>query len=508
MVLYFAEWDKKENEVLFDAEEFPSGIIQFILFDDRMDPLSERLIFSKNYTEAKVEFHADKISYAKRENVVSTLSITDSDGNLLHGNLSVAITDDRDIAVDSSNTILSTLLLSSELKGHIENPAYYLQDNTESETALDYLMLTHGWRRYNIPEVAKGNPKSPQIPFEMSQEISGNVKRPVRSRSIANSQVLILLEDGIFSLTSTDENGKFIFTDFEYPESTTYFLRAINNRGNDRVELILDQESFPKMIHAPQSPIFVETGHAPSLANDFMMKAEQRARYDEDMWVIQLGEIEVTAQRIVKKAKPLPASWANSGSDINIGKEEIEKITYRNPSDYISWISLLHFSTGPRSLEMSSEPLLLVDGIPTTKGDIDSQLPVEAIESINVFKYAGTAAFGARGANGVINITTKRGGENNYPERDLSNYIVYTPLGYQQPVDFYSPNYETSEAKYLSIPDFRTTIFWKPDIVVDDAKEATFEFYTSDFPTTYSVVIEGLTTNGQIVRQVEKIRIE
>ena len=38
--------------------------------------------------------------------------------------------------------------------------------------------------------------------------------------------------------------------------------------------------------------------------------------------------------------------------------------------------------------------------------------------------------------------------------------------------------------------------------------EASFDFYTYDFPSMYSVVIEGLTNDGKIVRQVEKIRVE
>ena len=42
------------------------------------------------------------------------------------------------------------------------------------------------------------------------------------------------------------------------------------------------------------------------------------------------------------------------------------------------------------------------------------------------------------------------------------------------------------------------------DVVLTDSGEASFEFYTSDFPTTYSIVIEGLTSDGRIVRQVEK----
>ena len=79
---------------------------------------------------------------------------------------------------------------------------------------------------------------------------------------------------------------------------------------------------------------------------------------------------------------------------------------------------------------------------------------------------------------------------------------------YQEPVEFYSPKYETLEARQAVIPDYRTTIFWKPDIVVSDSEEASFEFYTSDYKTTYSVVIEGITNDGKIIRQVEKIRVE
>ena len=45
-------------------------------------------------------------------------------------------------------------------------------------------------------------------------------------------------------------------------------------------------------------------------------------------------------------------------------------------------------------------------------------------------------------------------------------------------------------------------------MVVSDTGEASFEFYTSDFPTTYSVVIEGLTKDGGMIRQVEKIVVQ
>ena len=136
------------------------------------------------------------------------------------------------------------------------------------------------------------------------------------------------------------------------------------------------------------------------------------------------------------------------------------------------------------------------------------KVSVQEVESIDVFKGPSAYIFGSRGFSGVISITTKKGAPTISSGNKEFNYTVYTPLGYQKPVEFYSPDYETLESKYLTIPDFRTTTFWKPDIVISDSGEASFEFYTSDFPTTYSVVIEGITTDGKIVRQVEKIRIE
>jgi TonB-dependent starch-binding outer membrane protein SusC len=61
---------------------------------------------------------------------------------------------------------------------------------------------------------------------------------------------------------------------------------------------------------------------------------------------------------------------------------------------------------GGGSISQSNEPLILIDGIP---GNI-SDIPADMVESIDVLKDASsTAIFGARGANGVILVTTKRG---------------------------------------------------------------------------------------------------
>ena len=66
---------------------------------------------------------------------------------------------------------------------------------------------------------------------------------------------------------------------------------------------------------------------------------------------------------------------------------------------------------GQRSLKADNEPLFVVDGIPQHAGTpgVLSDLDPRDIARIEVLKDAGaTAAYGARGANGVILIFTRR----------------------------------------------------------------------------------------------------
>jgi len=66
---------------------------------------------------------------------------------------------------------------------------------------------------------------------------------------------------------------------------------------------------------------------------------------------------------------------------------------------------------GNRSLSASNSPLYVVDGIPLSAGGIEVVNPHD-IESIDVLKDASaTAIYGARGANGVVLVTTKKGAD-------------------------------------------------------------------------------------------------
>ena len=112
---------------------------------------------------------------------------------------------------------------------------------------------------------------------------------------------------------------------------------------------------------------------------------------------------------------------------------------------------------GTRSLNASSAPLYVVDGVPLQAGGIETLNPRD-IEAIDILKDASsTAIYGSRGANGVVLITTKRGQEGktqlNYsgtmtfekivdksPAMNASDYITWRRWAYYNSApDKYTP---------------------------------------------------------------------
>ncbi|WP_342990824.1 MULTISPECIES: hypothetical protein [Bacteroides] len=91
------------------------------------------------------------------------------------------------------------------------------------------------------------------------------------------------------------------------------------------------------------------------------------------------------------------------------------------------------------------------------------------------------------------------------PWRYGKTQLTIYPLGYQLPVEFYSPQYSTIQEKESSIPDLRTTLFWNPDIKTDTNGQATFTFYTSDNSGKLSIIVEGITDKGEMIHEMKEI---
>ncbi|HLG39758.1 MAG TPA: TonB-dependent receptor plug domain-containing protein, partial [Chitinophagaceae bacterium] len=155
---------------------------------------------------------------------------------------------------------------------------------------------------------------------------------------------------------------------------------------------------------------------------------------------------------------------------------------------------------GAGTLPGANEPLLIVNGVPAGKFDLN--LNANDVESIDVLKDAtATAIYGSRAANGVIVITSKKY-RNERIRVNLSKEFFYATQPVQSSGAAYTVARKFYAPKYTSLvteerDDFRETIYWNPVVQTDKDGKAIIEFYNSDASTTFRAIAEGIGYNGK-----------
>jgi hypothetical protein len=129
------------------------------LFSDTFEPLAERLVYHGAGANLKVTITPDKKSYAPREPVKLKIRATDARGNPVKANVALAVVDETVLsyADDKSARILARTYLEPELGATaadpIEEPNFYFSDKPEAAAAMDALLATRGYRKFEWRQV-------------------------------------------------------------------------------------------------------------------------------------------------------------------------------------------------------------------------------------------------------------------------------------------------------------------------------------------------------------------
>lgn len=155
-----------------------SGVHQITLFTPQGEILAERLAFCDRGEEIRFAVTRDKRDYAPYEPVTYDFRLTDSNGAPVEGEFSLAIRDaDAEIPTVYAQDLRTNLLLCSELRGFIENPAYYFEKSDSLHRRhLDLLLLTQGYRRYDWELMADVVPFRPEHRLERSLMVDGSIR--------------------------------------------------------------------------------------------------------------------------------------------------------------------------------------------------------------------------------------------------------------------------------------------------------------------------------------------
>ncbi|MCR8558422.1 TonB-dependent receptor plug domain-containing protein [Mucilaginibacter sp. BJC16-A38] len=487
---------------------FPSGIVQFTLFAQNGEPLNERLVFiNNNKDQLKLEL-SKKETYAPRQKVKVELTATGKNKSSTMGSFSVAVTDETTVPVDADNenTILSNLLLTSELKGTVEKPNYYFANiNEQTQADLDLLMLTQGYRQFEWKQVLNNQPPALAYQPEKSMEITGKVTKWGKP-AVGTKVKLFSNQGGFFMLdTLSDSNGRFAFKDLVFADSTKFVVQSRVPKGQDAVELSIDTTKLPQVIADKRKNDFMAAPVEDMSAYFINQKQfyDEQQKYGINKHQVLLKEVKITAS----KASEIPHSQNLNGpgnADFVFDAKAIASFNCSNLIDCLSGrIPGMLFTHGQPPKGMA----IIIDGNYMEPDDFTNLNPddIEGIEVIKRIHYA--AIYGSRMAGGGFIVTTKRGTKNKEYYRYAPGVVTYHPKGFYKAREFYSPQYDNPKTNQ-KISDYRSTVYWKPNVITDKDGKASFEYFNADAKGTYRMVIEGIDTDGYIGRKVVEYKVE
>ncbi|HEY9003946.1 MAG TPA: TonB-dependent receptor plug domain-containing protein [Mucilaginibacter sp.] len=504
--------------------QFPSGVVQVTLFSETGDPLSERLVFLKNPDLVDLTLNSNKNTYGKREKVSFTVTSNDK-GVAAGGHFSVAVIDESKVPVDENNetTILTYLLLTSQLRGYIEQPNYYfLKNNDQTSADLDALMLTQGYRRFNWKNLNAQRDSSFAYAPEKKLEVNG-IAKTAAGAPVKDMDVMLLTADQKSMLgEKTDNNGRFKFANLPpMTDSTVLMLQATGSTKSKNTTLfVVDADKPGPAVSEKQEPV-LQGGDAKAIASYASVNKQiMNANVAKNTSYTYKSKSDVKAQpAVVADAGYESSNLSGAGHADQVVKGEQIK---NAPSLSVGLTGLLrgiYFVDGEpylnsnytlRGTGAAADPMyVVVDGavLPFGRGGVDNINPV-TISTIEVLKGANASIYGVEGGAGVLVITSRKLSEvtgTNKNTTTLGN-LTFRINGFYVPREFYSPKYDVKSVS--SKPDLRSTIFWLPELTTNKDGTASFDYYNSDGQGTYRVVIEGVDDKGNIGRQVYRYKVE
>lgn len=249
---------KGDNVVSVPTANFPIGVVQVTLFDAKGIARAERLVFTNKGRQLNISVTTDKQQYQPREKVVMNIRVTDEDGLPMPGNFALSVVDDNllTFADDKQGNILAKMLLEPELKEKVEEPNFYFDKKEEkANRALDYLLMTSGWRRYTWKQIEQG--AYPAVAYTAEKAtLSGIVYDGYSSQPLAGA--IVKVKDAGRTAT-TGKDGRFTLKGFDIAAHNQLEITAngftpttqtLSSYGVDHTFYVYDERRVYKFMEA------------------------------------------------------------------------------------------------------------------------------------------------------------------------------------------------------------------------------------------------------------------
>ncbi len=493
-------------------ETFPTGVIHFtLLLSDT--PIAERLVFNKNESDKiAVRIKTDDESFPFRSRVETNFQIgTNSDSDSATASVTVFDTNLGGYNPLKSN-VQTKLYFENNVRGRVENPAFYLQDTPESEKYLDLLLLSQGWRTYDMNYLANTDEVILDISPEKGFTVSGTVKRVIGRKPLKNASVMLIpgvdMDKAKFSIS--DDEGRFSFSGLDIEGEKLITLKVQHPNKGTRVHISLDEQyenfvsSYSEVYQKDVSQFLINKSS--NKVSELTSRSENNtenysATYDFEMSG-EFDQITVEAKKVSDNYvdQVLGSELQGTGTQVDLDEQDhlkslpVDIILNQIPGVTANASTRnIYVETGFRSFGSGKlPPLIFIDGVQVDNQSLLS-LNSSEIKSITVARSnSDLTLFGSEGAGGAIMITTREPGTFEIAKPGtLTEYLT----AFQEKATFYTPKYGVNIPSDLEQKDTRFTLHWDPLLDFENNESETV-FWTNDVPSEYVIEIQGITDDG------------
>lgn len=502
------------------SDQLDMGVATLSLLGENGEVLSERLIFIGSQDQLKVDISLDQAEYLPRDQVKVKLRVSDGQGNPVQGNFSLAAIDDTHaphLRPEFPN-LMAQILLQSELKGAIPTPNFYFTNDERAEKALDLVMLTHGWRKYELFTTVSYEAITGQLVHKKQKKRSLGT-REISIFDMANLSETVIKSDveGHFSIPPSHfkyKGDSFLVAAKELEKKEKPLIQLDNDQKishrkyKNKVAELLNSNFMPDYsIYLKENKVAFDRFRNAVLLNSVSVFGEgmgEGCEIRDEMynwpWKTKMrGELDLTNMDplvLIKQVSSNVRGFGNLGAwvegsyklilrDLLLSyNQEVIKREKPDGTTKLVYLPLDYFvlvnceSVGEFGFNSN-----LTYGL----GGLD----LSNVESISVQDPEARDNFQI-GRPGIVFIKTIEGKTIYRPfSRKFFTYALKT----EQEAEFYTPQYDTQEKRDLEIPDLRTTIHWEHSVITDEKGEADIEFYNADRDNRIRITVEGLGTS-------------
>lgn len=474
----------KKIQFSVNKKEFPEGITHITLFNHELKPMCERLFFKRPDSQLKINTESAQKTYKPRDLVQLFLkpSIT--------ANVSVSVYRTDSIPSPELQNIHEYFWLSSDLKGAVESPEYYFSGTDSSvNTALDNLMLTHGWRRFTWDDVLVRKPTLSFIPEYRGHIVYGKASHG-NGAPAAGILTTLSAPDRIFQLYGSRSNA---VGDVQYEvrnlfEEHRLFTHVVSRADSD-VHVKIVNPFSAQYARLNYAPLHLSSALSKPIVNrSIAMQAESIYRQEQQFSVPQ-PSISDSVQFFGKADETyFLDDYTRFPLMEDVFREYVHGVMVRKQKkDY--HLAVVEITNKPL---FNEDAMVFLDGVPVfdTKEILElNALKVKKVEVINREYYYGPLTF-----YGAIFLSTYQGDLGGIEMDTKDMPLIYEGLQLQR--EFYAPKYDSQNLRNSRVPDQRTSLYWNASEEVTAGKSSGIQFYASDLAGDYKVVIQGLSKDG------------